>query len=61
MKFYILSLIDHFETYTVKKGDTLYKISTNFDVSIEELKTLNVLASDLIFENQILKIRKSMV
>ena len=46
------------ETYQVEKGDTLYKISSNFGISIEELKTLNMLTSDTIIENQILKIRK---
>lgn len=50
---------DKFETYKVQKGDTLYKISRKFEVAIEELKTLNVLYSDLIIENQILKIRKN--
>ncbi|MDQ0200984.1 glycosyltransferase family protein [Neobacillus ginsengisoli] len=52
---------DHYETYKVQKGDTLYKISRKFEVPIEELKTLNVLSSDLIIENQILKIRKRFV
>ncbi|WP_160725264.1 glycosyltransferase family protein [Bacillus sp. USDA818B3_A] len=49
---------DGFEIYKVLKGDTLYKISRQFGVSIEELKSLNVLCSDLILENQLLKIRK---
>lgn len=52
---------NHYETYKVQKGDTLYKISKKFEVSIEELTTLNVLTSDLIIENQILKIRKKFV
>jgi len=50
---------DHYETYEVQKGDTLYKISRKFSVPIEELKTLNGLTSDLIIENQMLRIRKS--
>lgn len=49
---------EDYETYQVEKGDTLYKISSKFGISIEELKTLNMLTSDAIIENQILKIRK---
>ncbi len=52
---------NHSETYRVQKGDTLYEISRKFEVSIEELKTLNMLTSDLIIENQVLRIRKSFV
>lgn len=52
---------DNYVTYKVEKGDTLYEISRKFHVSIEELKTLNVLKTDLILENQILKIKKSIV
>lgn len=52
---------DNYVTYKVEKGDTLYKISEKYHVSIEELKTLNVLTTDLILENQILKIKKSIV
>lgn len=52
---------DNYITYKVEKGDTLYKISEKYHVSIEELKTLNVLTTDLILENQILKIKKSIV
>jgi LysM repeat protein len=47
--------------YKVQKGDTLYKISRKFKASIEEIKTLNVLSSDLIMENQNLRIRKGLV
>ncbi len=35
-------------TYEVKKGDTLYSISKNFAVSIEELKKRNNLKDDTI-------------
>ncbi|WP_066294952.1 glycosyltransferase family protein [Bacillus sp. FJAT-29937] len=44
--------------YTVKSGDTLLKISQSFGVSVEDLKKLNSLTNHLIFENQILKIKK---
>ena len=36
------------ETYTVKKGDTLYSISRRFDVSVELLKEYNDLDSNAI-------------
>ncbi|PGM64850.1 peptigoglycan-binding protein LysM [Bacillus cereus] len=47
-----------YETYVIKKGDTLYKISQKFGVAIKELKHLNELSSDMIVENEILKIRE---
>ncbi|WP_420848055.1 glycosyltransferase family protein [Neobacillus citreus] len=47
-----------YETYKVQKGDTLYKISKEFAISIEELKTLNLLDTDTLLENQLIKIRK---
>ncbi|MGE7675063.1 glycosyltransferase family protein [Lysinibacillus sp. NPDC094403] len=50
--------LDDYETYKVNKGDTLYRISSECSVSIKDLISLNGLTSDLIFEDQILKIRK---
>ncbi len=38
--------------YSVKKGDSLYKISKAYDVSIAGLKEANSLESDLIFTGQ---------
>lgn len=39
-------------TYTVKSGDTLYRIATNNGVSVKQLMTWNGLTSDLIFPGQ---------
>ncbi|TCI43453.1 LysM peptidoglycan-binding domain-containing protein [Exiguobacterium sp. SH3S2] len=39
-------------TYTVKSGDTLYRIATNNGVSVNQLMTWNGLKSDLIFPGQ---------
>ncbi|KAB2337201.1 glycosyltransferase [Cytobacillus depressus] len=44
--------------YKVKAGDTLWKISHSFEVSIDKLKELNSLPNNSIYENQILKIKK---
>lgn len=49
---------NHNKTYQVQKGDTLYKISKTFNISIEDLKAFNGLTSDLIFVDQILKLSK---
>lgn len=43
-------------TYVVQKGDSLYSISKKFDTTVDELKTLNNLTSNLININQVLKI-----
>jgi peptidoglycan DL-endopeptidase LytE len=42
--------------YSVKKGDSLYKISRTYDVPVSELKTANNLTSNLIFPGQQLDI-----
>lgn len=42
--------------HTVKKGDTLYKISRHYNVSVSTIKSINHLKSDLIKPKQKLKL-----
>jgi len=43
-------------TYTVKSGDTLYRIAKNNGTSVQQLKEWNNSSSHLIYVNQVLKI-----
>ena len=43
-------------TYKVQAGDSLWKISSNNQVSVADLKQWNKLTSDVIFTNQVLQI-----
>ena len=43
-------------TYKVKKGDSLYKIAIKYKTSVENLKDLNNLKSNIIYINQELKV-----
>ncbi|MFB4162976.1 LysM peptidoglycan-binding domain-containing protein [Alteribacillus sp. JSM 102045] len=45
--------------YTVKSGDTLYKIATKHDISVSELKSWNNLSSNTIHPNQELTVTGS--
>ncbi|WP_231490545.1 glucosaminidase domain-containing protein [Pedobacter sp. Leaf170] len=44
-------------TYTVVKGDTLYNIAKRFNLSVEDLKTLNNITTDGIKLGQVLKVK----
>ena len=44
------------ETYTVKSGETIYSIARIFNTTIDEIKRLNNLTSNLISVGQILKV-----
>lgn len=48
-------MLNHF-TYTVNNGDTLWLISKKFNISVKELKILNGLTENIIYQNQILRI-----
>jgi 3D (Asp-Asp-Asp) domain-containing protein len=45
--------------HTVKKGDTLYKISRQYNVSVSSIKSINHLKTDLIKPSQKLKLTKA--
>lgn len=47
------------ETYIVKRGDTLWSISKDFDIPVSELKELNNLTSNLLSIGQELKIKRT--
>lgn len=44
------------ETYTVKKGDTLYSISQQYGITVEELKLINNLTNNNLYIGQELKV-----
>ena len=53
---------DFYDTYKIKKGDTLYKISQKFNVNTNLLAELNGLdTDDYIYPDQIIQIPKSNV
>ena len=45
------------ETYTVKAGDSLWKIATQFASTVEQLKNWNGLTSNIIYVNQTLIVK----
>ena len=51
--------MEMFEYYTIKKGDSLYKISQNYDLTVTELAKLNGIdPTDYLYEGQVLLIPK---
>ena len=44
------------QTYIVQRGDTLYGISSQFGISIEDIKLENGLNNNVIFVGQVLRI-----
>lgn len=53
---YIPDSVVDYQNYTVKAGDNLYSIAKKYNVSVDELKKINNLSSNLLNVGQILKI-----
>ena len=51
--------MDTANTYVVQSGDSLYSIARKFNTTVDELKSLNNLTSNLLQINQVLKIPSS--
>ena len=51
--------LDENGIYTVQEGDNLYKIATKYNTSVEAIKSINGLSSNIIDLNQKLKIKTS--
>ena len=52
----IPNITDNEETYIVQKGDSLYSIARKFNTTVDNLKKINNLSSNLLSIGQILKI-----
>ena len=46
------------DTYVVQSGDSLYSIARRFDTTVDQLKTLNNLSSNILSIGQVLKVPK---
>ena len=49
------------DTYTVVKGDTLYSIARKNNISIDRIRELNNLTSDVLRIGQVLKLKESAI
>ena len=58
MNYYNIHMAD-LEQYIVKPGDSLYMIAKKYGVTVEELKQLNHLVTNMIYPNQVLFIPKN--
>ncbi len=56
---YYNSSYNNLEQYIVQKNDSLYMIAKKYNVSVEELKKINHLVTNMIYPNQILFIPKT--
>lgn len=59
MSLVIPSNVSSSDVYVVKSGDSLYKIANMYGMSVEELKQLNNLTSNLLQIGQTLKVKSS--
>ncbi|MDQ0200985.1 glycosyltransferase family protein [Neobacillus ginsengisoli] len=55
---YVDKLKENYEIYVIQPKDTLWSISRKFGVSVDELKQLNNLKTDIILVNHYLKVKK---
>lgn len=53
--------VDDTTTYMVKSGDTLYSIANKFNLSVNELKSINNLTTNLLSVGQVLKVKPNIV
>lgn len=55
---YFNNVYGNLEQYVVKKNDSLYMIAKKYNVTVDDLKMVNHLVSNMIYPNQILFIPK---